>query len=162
SDFDRALGVKHGTCHHRISESRSGGVLSLPVHDSVDQLIGLLRREFVINRRNVFRLITSSRESFLFGVSSTFGILRKRRSPMMKRKAGNPILPLPICSCRSPREPQAVLESFRWIATRRSRPTTRSNSRSVFRTEASVPMSKPEAKKCGVWRQQKNPLGHAR
>src|SRR5437868_5310810 len=54
---------------------------------------------------------------------------------------GVPILPLPICSCRSTREPQAVLESFRWIATRRSKPTTRPNSRNVFRTEASLPMS---------------------
>ena len=47
-----------------------------------------------------------------FGVSSTLGILRKRRSRMMKRKASRPILPLPICSCRSTREPRAVLESL--------------------------------------------------
>ena len=32
---------------------------------------------------------------------------------MMKRKASRPIWPLPMCSCRSTREPRAVLESFR-------------------------------------------------
>ena len=66
-----------------------------------------------IKLRSVLRLTTSSFSSLPFGVSSTFGILRKRGSFMIKRNAASPILPLPMCACRSTREPRAVLESLR-------------------------------------------------
>ena len=63
---------------------------------------------------------TSSARSLPFGVSRTFGILRKRRSRMMNRNASRPIFPLPMCSWRSTREPRPVLESLRWSAETRS------------------------------------------
>src|SRR6266403_1655834 len=67
-------------------------------------------RNVYSSARNVLRFSTSSRKSLPFGVSSTLGILRKRRLRMMKRKAARPILPLPMCSCRSTREPREVFE----------------------------------------------------
>src|SRR5206468_3069145 len=112
SDFDRAMGIEHGARHHCVRKSWRRKVLSVSVYHSVDQVTALLALPHAANRRNLFRFITSSARSFPFGVSNTFGILRKRGLRMIKRKASKPIRPLPMCSCRSTLEPRGVFESF--------------------------------------------------
>src|SRR5262249_52476235 len=63
-------------------------------------------------RRRAARFSRSRSSASSLGVSRNLGTQTRRGSVMRFAKPGSPIVPFPMCSCRSTREPRGFLESL--------------------------------------------------